>query len=199
MNEEDVQRIRERFGLPQMFILFVGSFQVRKNLPGLIRAYNLFLSKYQLPHHLVIVGKTRQDIGSNYLKNKDLTALIENKERIHFIGYQEEEDLVGIYNAAELFVLVSFYEGFGFPYLEAMSCGTPVVGANNSSGTEIIGDAGILVNPLNPEEIADSMASCLTDGQLRQSMIDKGLKRVKEFTISRMAEETLQIYQEVCE
>ena len=199
MNEKDVQRIRERFGLPQRFILFVGSFQVRKNLPGLMRAYNLFLSKYQLPHHMVIVGKTRQDMGSNYLKNKDLIALIENKERIHFIGYQKEEDLVGIYNAAELFVLVSFYEGFGFPYLESMACGTPVVAGNNSSGPEIVGDAGILVNPLNPEEIADSMASCLTNGQLRQSMIDKGLNRVKEYTPLSMAEETMRVYREVCE
>ncbi len=194
----EVQTIREKFNLPDKFILFVGSFQVRKNLPGLIQAYNLLISKYHLPHHLVIVGKTRQDIGSHYLKVEDITTLAKDREQIHFVGYQNEEDLVGFYNAAELFVMVSFYEGFGFPYLEAMACGTPVVGANNSSGPEIIGDAGILVDPHNPEEIADKLALCLSDSQFRQSLIDRGFKRVKEFTNLRMAEETLQVYQEVC-
>ena len=113
-----------------------------------------------------------------------------------FTGYVPDEDLPGLYNAADLFVFPSLYEGFGIPPLEAMSCGTPVITSNTSSLPEVIGDAGIMVDPHHIDGLAEAMHRVLTDEALRKGMIEKGLQRAKLFSYEKEARETLKVYRE---
>ena len=113
------------------------------------------------------------------------------------LGYVEEEDLPEIYNLASLFVFPSLYEGFGLPILEAMACGCPVVCSNTSSLPEVAGDAAILVDPTNVEEIADGIQRVLLDQALMSSLTNKGFQQASHFSWERAARETLRVFEEV--
>jgi glycosyltransferase involved in cell wall biosynthesis len=106
--------------------------------------------------------------------------------------------LISIYNGADLFIFLSLYEGFGLPPLEAMACGVPVVVSNVSSLPEVVGAAGILVNPLNIDEIVDAIIKIISDMKLKKELSEKGLKRAKEFSWQKTAIETLSVYKELC-
>ncbi|MEA3458002.1 MAG: glycosyltransferase family 1 protein, partial [Candidatus Thermoplasmatota archaeon] len=114
-----------------------------------------------------------------------------------FTGYVSDEDLPALYNAADLFVYPSIYEGFGLPPLEAMACGTPVITSNTSSLPEVVGDAGIMVDPPDVDRLADAMHEVLTNEGLRANMIKKGLGRAEMFSWEKCARETLEVYEEV--
>jgi glycosyltransferase involved in cell wall biosynthesis len=182
---------REKYNLPERYILFVGTLEPGKNLTRLLEAFCQLKQKNRLPHKLVIVGA--------YGWGKDLKLLDAGRgsirlrrfnfaDEIIFTGYVPEEDLPFLYNAAELFVFPSLYEGFGLPVLEAMACGTPVIASNLSSLPEIVGDAGLLINPYDINEIAAAMAKVLNDKDLQTELISKGLKRVQEFSWRKSAE-----------
>ena len=113
------------------------------------------------------------------------------------VGYIPDEDLSLLYSGSECFVFPSLYEGFGIPVLEAMKSGVPVITSNVSSLPEIGGDAALYVDPYNEEEIAKAMEKIVEDGQLKETLIEKGLKRAKLFSWKKMAEETLEIYNDV--
>ncbi len=191
------EEVREKFRLEKDFILFTGSFQKRKNLGGLIKAYEYFAKESKGSYGLVITGESRRSIGSHYLSADELIRNSPVRDKIRFLGYVDDHDLVSLYNAASLFVFISFYEAFGFPLLEAMACGTPVITSNNSSGPEIVGDAAILVNPHNPVEIAQAMCRCLEGEELCTMLIKKGLKRAKDFSWRNAAQQMLKVYQEL--
>ena len=116
-----------------------------------------------------------------------------------FTGYVPEEELPLVYNAADLFVYPSLYEGFGLPILEAMACGVPVITSNLSSMPEVAGDAGILVDPNDVNALADAMTRVLTDRVLRATLAAKGLARARSFSWERMAQETLAVYARVAQ
>lgn len=189
--------IRKKFNIKKDFIFFIGTFQKRKNLPGLISAYEKFINESNLDYDFVIAGEPMRTIGCSFYTSEELLKMVHLKDRIHFIGRVNDDDLVSIYNAAKLFLFTTFYEAFGFPVLEAMACGTPVITSNNSSGPEIVGDAGILVNPYNTDEIAEAMFKCLTDEKLYNSLVEKGLKRAEGFSWKNAACETLKVYEEL--
>ena len=111
-------------------------------------------------------------------------------------GYVEDEDLPALYSAADVFVLPSFFEGFGLPVLEAMACGTPVVSSNAASLPEVAGDAAILIDPHNLEQLAQGICRVLQDSQLRAQLIQRGAEHVKEFSWEKMARETLAVYKD---
>jgi len=138
-----VEEVRKKFGLEEKFIFFTGSFQKRKNLTGLIKAYEYFAKESKSSYNLVIAGESKKTKGSYYLSADELIGNSPAQSKIRFLGYVDDQDLVSLYNAAGLFVFVSFYEAFGFPVLESMACGTPVITSDNSSGGEIAGDAAI--------------------------------------------------------
>ncbi len=130
-------------------MLYTGTIQPRKNIAGLIKAWSIMRRKYNVKCKLVIAGKQ----GWLY---SDIMSLIKNSEfsdDIIYMGYIPDEDLPYIFNAADVYVYPSFYEGFGLTILEAMACGVPVIASNNSSLPEVVGDAGILVDPSDNEEI----------------------------------------------
>ena len=183
-----------KYSITGSFILFVGNISPRKNILALLQAFNK-LKKRGIKHKLVIAGKKDQRYEQVL---KTLNELNLGGEVI-FTGYVPEEDLPKLYNAADLFVYPSLYEGFGLPILEAMACGTPVVASNVSSLPEVAGDAGLLVNPQDVDALTNAMYKVLTDDKLKESLIDKGLERAKFFSWEKTARETLEVYKEVAE
>jgi glycosyltransferase involved in cell wall biosynthesis len=185
--------LRNRHGICSEFILTVAASHPHKNLDRLIRAY-YFLRKARLvEHQLVVVGlKGRAHPGlTNLLSELSL------QEVVTLTGWVPDEDMPLLYSAADLFIFPSLFEGFGIPVLEAMACGTPVISSNATSLPEVVGDAGILIDPYDIEGMAGAMYELLTDDELRNSLVTKGLDRVKMFSWERAARETLAVYEGV--
>ena len=186
---EDFRRKEEIFG---SFILYVGTLKKRKNVLNIIRAYKKIKEK-GIKEKLVIVGNKSGEYQNIYKAVKRSKL----EKDVFFSGYVDEALLPFYYNSAFLFIYPSLYEGFGLPILEAMASGTPVITSNVSSLPEVVGDAAILVNPNNIEEMAEMMQKVLTNQKLREKMREKGLKRAKLFSWERCARETLNLYEEI--
>ncbi|HPX78502.1 MAG TPA: glycosyltransferase family 1 protein, partial [Methanobacterium sp.] len=147
-----------------------------------------------LKHNLVIVG-VPMDRSHEIFQTLKVLGI---EEKVIFTGPVPEKDLVALYNAADLFVYPCLYAGFGIPPLEAMACGTPVITSNNSSLPEVVDDAGLLINPYNTTELAQSINALISDDETRKKLIKKGLKRSKLFKWSDTAIKTLEIYEQIC-
>lgn len=187
--------IKNKYNLPEKFILYFGTIEPRKNLIGLIKAFELLNTKYKIQntkYKLVIAGVRGwlyHDIFKTAQKSKYSQDII-------FTGFVEEKDKPFLYNLAELFVYPSFFEGFGFPPLEAMACSLPTIVSHTSSLPEMVGDAAIMIDPYNIDELAWAMEMALSNNDLRERLKEKGLKRAKEFSWQRCAEKTLEILRE---
>lgn len=193
VNEALAQTLRKRYGLPEQFLLYVGTIEPRKNLERLIEAYGMARERLgKSTVGLVLAGGKGWLDDSIYRKVQELSLL----DDITFTGYVSEEDLPILYNMATGFVYPSLYEGFGLPPLEAMACGVPVITSNVSSLPEVVGDAGIMVDPYNVEELGDAIVRVVSSTELRQSLSDKGIKRASMFTWEKCARETLTVYEE---
>jgi glycosyltransferase involved in cell wall biosynthesis len=194
--ERDVKVIRgalARLGIFRDFILFVGSLEPRKNLKTLLQAYARYGQRYSGEELLVVAG------GKGWL-NDDLSHVVAElgiSDRVKFLGYIEEADLRVLYSAAKLFVYPSIYEGFGLPPLEAMACGAPVITSNTSALPEVVGDAAIVTDPHDSEELCQAMRLVLGDRGRRSKMRQQGLERAKRFSWERAARETLAVYREI--
>ena len=127
---------------------------------------------------------------------EDIIKKLKLKDEVIFLGFVSDCELRYLYNKAEAFVFPSFYEGFGFPIVEAFCCGTPVVTSNVSSCPEVTQEAALTVNPYNPKEIAEAIDKIVNNPQLRRELRDKGLKRAGDFNFRKTAQQTLQIYKE---
>ncbi|MFP3896995.1 MAG: glycosyltransferase family 4 protein [Anaerolineales bacterium] len=185
-----IQCVRGRFGIRGDFILFVSTIEPRKNVPTLLRAFRRFLDDYHLDIQLVLAGER----GWLYDDVFSLTEELNLAKDVIFLGQVSTDELLWLYNTAQLLAAPSIYEGFGLTPLEAMACGTPVVVSNVSSLPEVVGDAGLLVDPNKVDEIAVAMWRVLTDDELRECLIHKGLKRARQFSWEKAARETLELY-----
>lgn len=192
--EGSLQTVRSRYGIRSEFILAVGNLQPRKNLLRLISAFASVRHRMKSVQ-LVVAGKAQWKSSAIYAEVKRLGL----ESDIVFTGYVSDEDLALLYNAAKVFVYPSIYEGFGLPILEAMACGTPVVTSNTSSMPEVAGDAAILIDPYQEEQIGDAIQQVLTNPDLRLSLSEKGLKHAQRFSWHRTAQETVRVYQTVLE
>jgi glycosyltransferase involved in cell wall biosynthesis len=191
-NRVQLEECRQKYRLPREFILYVGLIEPRKNLPLLFKAYARLVRKGNCPP-LVIVGR----FGWKYEGiNRHLEAF-DLRDRVLFTGYLPSQDLPIVYNLAQIFVYPSLYEGFGFPPLEAMSCGTPVITTSVSAMIDHVGDAGILVPPQDEDALLEAMRNLLGDREMQENLSIKGRKRSADFTWKRTAQETLQIYRRV--
>jgi glycosyltransferase involved in cell wall biosynthesis len=193
LRQEEVASIIERNKIHAPYILFVGSIEPRKNLLRLLQAYAR-LREWSMKWRLVIVG------ARNYWKSSPVVQAVQAmrlQESVTFTGYVPDADLPALYNGANLFCFPSLYEGFGLPVLEAMACGTPVVTSNTSSLPEVAGDAAILVDPYNVDEIAEAMQRVLSDPDLAADLRGKGLERAKQFSWDRTARETIAVYEKI--
>lgn len=186
------EHLRQKYDLPQQFILYVGTIEPRKNISRLIQAIG-HLHQAGLCSPLLLVGP------NGWLMNnlqKEVEQLGLNKF-VRYLGYVPEEDLAGLYSLATVFAFPSLYEGFGLPPLEAMACGTPVLTSHHSAMEEVCGEAAWLVDPQNVEEIAAGLQVLLTDDDRRQQLREKGWNRVKQFTWEQTAQKTAVLYQQV--
>ncbi len=189
----EIRRVREAYGLPERFVLTVGTLHARKNHLRLIRAFLSMIERTGLPHHLVMVGRA----GS---ATEEILAYLRDYDRggrVMWQGYLPDEDLPALYSAADALALVSLGEGFGLPLLEAMACGVPVLCSNVSSLAEVAGGAAYPVDPRDETAIAYGLEAILTDLTLRARLIADGLRRAAMFTWERTARKTLDVYRAV--
>jgi glycosyltransferase involved in cell wall biosynthesis len=192
---EDVEQVRERYQLNDPFVLYAGNIKPHKNLERLIEAFNT-LRRGGLEHaKLLIIG----DEVSKYATLRRAVHRHKLHKHVRFLGFVSDKTLASLYRLASVFVFPSLYEGFGLPPLEAMAAGTPVITSNVSSLPEVVGDAAILIDPYEPDEIAHAMRRVLTDEALRDDLRARGLARVKEFSWDRSVRRVREIYGEVME
>lgn len=188
-----IAKVQKKYALPKKFFLFTGLLSPRKNIEGVLRAFNSLNIDLYKEYHFVIVGGKGwlYDPIFKYVEKHNL------KERVHFTGYIDAGDLPVFYTLAEALVFPSFYEGFGLPILEAMACGCPVITSNISSMPEVAGDAALLVDPKNSQNILAAMEKIVSDKELRKELVKKGYEQAKKFTWEKTAEETLALYKQV--
>jgi glycosyltransferase involved in cell wall biosynthesis len=193
LSKEETERVVAGYGLQPGYLLFVGTLEPRKNVPGLLQAYRLLRDAGMTDAPLVLVG------GKGWLYDEifERVEALNLTEHVRFFHETPNADLPGLYSAAGVLATPSFYEGFGLPALEAMACGTPVVVSDRASLPEVVGKAGLLVNPDDPEDIAQALTRALTDEQLRTRMRAQGLVQAARFTWDKTARETLFVYREV--
>ena len=187
-----VQELRQRYQLGKPFILYVGDCLPHKNLIGLLKAFAIFKRMTPRPYQLVIAGQR----FANYTDPETIVKQFGLSDSVFFVDYIGQTELPVLYQAADVFILLAHYEGFGLPILEAMASGTPVLAANCTALPEVVGDAGILVDPDNPEQAAEALCQIVSGGAQREQMITLGSERARQFTWERCAQKTLEIYRE---
>ncbi|MEI8103444.1 MAG: glycosyltransferase family 1 protein [Candidatus Moraniibacteriota bacterium] len=195
-NEPQLLAVKEKYHLPFSFILFFGTIEPRKNIQALVEAY-----EYLVEHGGAECAKYSLVLaGSPGWCSKGILERINRspvREKIILLGFVDDADCPALYNLASLFVYPSLYEGFGFPPLEAMACGVPVIVSQTSVFPETVGDAGILIDPQNPEEIYQAMREVLGDAALRAHLRSKGLERVQHFSWKQSAQTLHKLWRKI--
>ena len=186
--------VSHKFDILADFILFVGTIEPRKNISGLLKAFKILKTKYGVKQQLVLAGGMGWKTTSIFKVCKRLSF---GADEVKFLGYVKEEDLIKLYCAANIFVFPSLYEGFGFPPLEAMSSGTPVIASAIPVFREILGEAAVLADPHNPDDIALKIYEVISNVNLRNSLVHKGLERARLFSWTNTARQTLSVLEEV--
>jgi glycosyltransferase involved in cell wall biosynthesis len=192
--EEDIRRVRERFLLTGPFMLYTGNIKPHKNVDRVIEAFSILRqSSAEADLKLLIIG----DEISKYPNLRRLVHRHQLHQHVRFFGFVPDATLAVLYRLAAVFVFPSLYEGFGLPPLEAMAAGAPVVTSNVSSLPEVVGDAALLVDPMDPAAIAAAVSRVLHEPDLRNDLIRRGHARVKEFSWERSVRRVREIYGEV--
>ena len=184
---------RDRFlqlGVRSPYVLAVGNLQPRKNLARLVGAYAQLRQAGEIPHQLVLAGKAQWNESNVY----EAVRRAGIEKDVLFTGYVSEDDLVGLYNGADAFVYPSLYEGFGLPVVEAMACGVPVVTSKTTSIPEVAGDAALLVDPLDTDELAFAIRRVLLDRILNRELREKGMRQSAAFSWEQTARLTWDHY-----
>ncbi len=180
------------------YILFVGSEHPRKNFARLLRAFSQLKGEPGFKDlKLVKIGRAGGQEVPFRRQTMEVINELDLVRDVIFTEFVPETDLPAYYSGARVFVLLSLYEGFGFPPLEAMACGCPVITSNTSSLPEVMGEAGIMVAPYDTGSLAQAMRQVLTDSELRDDMVRKGLEQSKKFSWEKAAKQTQEVYNEV--
>lgn len=187
------QLIKENYGINDDFILYVGGFSPRKNILGIIEAFSLFKENYKKNIKLVIAGM--KGFSYEIYKNKVNELSLDNS--VIFPGFISMEFMPYLYNACELFVYPSLYEGFGLPPIEAMSCGVPVIASNITSIPEVVGNSAMLINPRDIVELSQAMLEILNNIELKNTLISLGLKRSSQLTWQNTVKNTIDAYKSI--
>jgi glycosyltransferase involved in cell wall biosynthesis len=185
--------VRAKYGLDRRFVLALGAVDPRKNTARIIEAYAKFRRRVSEHFQLLIVGIA----PSAQTAFRAMVEKLGLGNDAAFFEFVPENDLVALYNAAEMLVYPSLYEGFGLPVLEAMACGTPVIASARGSIPEVAGEAALMVNPLDIDEIATAMTELITNTKLRHSLVAEGKAQAAKFSWQRMAEQIFEIYKNV--
>lgn len=191
----DIHRLStiiEKYKLPDEYFLFLGSMNKRKNLDTVLISFARITMRF--PQLYLVLAGNMQWGGSTI---RELARELRLEDKVKFPGYIEEEDLPSVIHCAKSLLYLSKYEGFGFPVLEGMSCGTPVICSPTSSMPELGGDAVLYADPHDPEQIAKAMISLLEKPELARQLREKGLEQAKQFSWKKTATETLTTYGQV--
>ena len=190
----EVKAIREKYDLPERYVLHLSSSKPHKNLVRLVEAWALLEERGEtFGHSLALAGQ----VSPRYPEVRDRVRLLNMEGLVRLLGRIPDSDLPALYNGAAWFVFPSLYEGFGLPVLEAMACGTPVVCSNTSSLPEIVGDAAITFDPEDTEGMTEALIHALVDPVLAMEMGNKALQRARQFSWERTAWLAYQCYQDV--
>ena len=189
-NPADVRGFEREMGLGGRFVLYLGGDDFRKNIDVLVRALPYFPDDVELVLAGGMSSETKEKLGA-------LAADLRVEHRLVFPGYIDDAHLDDLYASAEVFAYPSLAEGFGLQLLEAMAVGCPVAASDASSLSEVVGEAGLLFDPEDPEDVGKTLRRCLRDEQLQQELRAKGLERAAEFSWKRCAQETLAVYEDV--
>lgn len=182
----EYQAACRRYGIDRPYLLFVGTLEPRKNLPGLFQAWRKVLTRHP-EYHLLICGDQPRVHHS-----ADINFPPPN---VRLLGRVPDQDLPGLYNAAVCLVLPSWYEGFGFPVLEAMACGTPVIIARAGALPEVAGEAALQIDPHNPDDLAEALCRLIEDDHVRSELSERGLGRAAEYSWERSARDVRAVLQ----
>ncbi len=188
--DQPKESIKNRYGLPEKYIFFLGNTAPKKNLQGVLKAFIEYTYMTENPTPLVIADFDRQQL-EKFLETTDNTSL---SNLIHVLGYVDNKDLSSIYQMADLFLYPSFRESFGIPILEAMACGTPVITSQTSAMPEISGGAAHLVDPSSPSDIARAINMILGNPAMHEDLHVKGFRRASDFSWQRSAERVNEVY-----
>jgi len=173
------------------YLLFVGRLEERKNIEGMVDAFEMLKKKYKISHRLILVGK--YGYGGENIKNKIYNS--EHKHDIILTGYISDEEKFYLLKSADVFIFATFYEGFGLPILEAQSVGTPVVTSDISSMPEVAGNSAVLVDPKDPSAIAEAVHKLISNESYKNDIIEKGYQNIKRFSWEKCAREVSSILQ----
>jgi len=185
--------IRKNYHIDKPFILFTGTIEKRKNVKGLMEAFFALKKSGKIPHQLVIVGMT----GWGAEPALKLLESSPFKDEVEMIGYIERKDMVMFYNSADVFVYPSFYEGFGFPILEAFSSGVPVITSKTTSCGELAGDSALTIDPDDDGALRDAIRRILSDNELKANLVRRGFERVQSFSWKNTAKQFSNIFSEL--
>jgi len=189
-----VDEVTKKYKLDKPYLLYTGVWRSHKNLPNLLKAFHILKNDMDFDGYLVITGRKDPVYEADVIGQ---TATLQLEDDVIFTGLVKERELTPLYNGALMYVFPSLYEGFGLPPLEAMQCGVPVVAANASCVPEVCGtDNAVFFDPLNPQDMAEKIFDVISQKSLREKLIENGLKRVKQFSWKKMAEQTLEVYNE---
>ena len=189
----DTAAVRGKYGLPEGYILYVGTIQPRKNLDTLIEAFSRLRRDSLITEKLVIVGRKGWLYDNLFARIKELDL----EQEVLFTGFVPDEELPNLYDGARVFAYLSLFEGFGLPPLEAMACGVPVITSNTTSLPEVVGDAGISVPPRDVEGVAAALQRVLGNADVAAAMRTRGTARARIFSWEAAARQTLAIYMDV--
>lgn len=184
-------KLKQQYNLPEKFMLYLGNVEPRKNIESILEAYIFFRNENPEKNIGLVIA------GSSAWKNKIVKTMAQNchyKKDIYFLGYVKNEDKPYLYNLAEIFLFPSFYEGFGFPPLEAAACGTPVITSNTSSLPEIMRENAILINPHDITELKDAMLQILQDENLAEKMRVNGIRHAQKYSWEKCAREVIETF-----
>ncbi len=187
---EQNREICRKYSITKPFIVSVGVLQPRKNFQRLIKAFASLKKTHNIPHKLVIAGGR----AWQYKETINLPDKLGVMDEVVFTGSLSVEDLAYLVKRSDLFVFPALYEGFGIPVLEAMTCGVPVAASNSASVPEVVGDAGVLFDPRNVDDIANKMYQILSNATLKEKLIRRGLKRARNFSWEKAARETIEVF-----
>jgi glycosyltransferase involved in cell wall biosynthesis len=192
-DKAELDRVKEKYHLPDRYIFFLGNTDPKKNTKGTLKAFSDFLKQCNTDYKLVMLDYDRIELEKILEEINDKQLI----DKIVLTGYVVNTDLPSIYCQSSIFLYPSLRESFGIPMLEAMACGVPVITSNTSSMPEVAGDAALITDPFQPSEITAAMIRLHNDNNLREKMIAAGLTRSSKFSWKAMAEDVLEIYREI--
>jgi glycosyltransferase involved in cell wall biosynthesis len=191
-DEALISRVKQKFKIPDgPYILSLCALEPRKNMHRLISAFTLLIQQERLRHINLVLAGPAVWLEKSLLEQIEKSTV---RNQIIFAGFVGDKDLAPLYSGASLFVYPSLYEGFGLPIVESMLCGTPVIAGNNSSMPEIVGDAGLLINAEDTEELSEKMSWVLNDSELRSRLSETSLRQGELFTWQQTAAQTMAVY-----